>query len=115
MTRDAAVHPPPGDFTRLLDTERRLAGRLHAARAEAESIVARARAAAAQREAALAAQLETEERRMAERLTRERRKREREIVAAAEHEVEAFARVSTQRLKEIARTLAPRLLDDDGR
>jgi len=110
MTRDSV---PAGDLARLLDIERRLGERLQSARAEAEALVAHAREAAAQREAALAAQLDIEERRMGERLTRERRKREREIVVAAEHEVEAYARVSTQRLKAIARTLAPRLLDGE--
>jgi hypothetical protein len=111
MTRDPV---PAGELARLLDTERRLGQRLQSARAEAEALVAHAREAAAQREAALAAQLETDQRRMAERLTRERRKREREIAAAAERDVEAYERVSAPRLKEIARALAPRLLDDEG-
>ena len=111
MTRDS---PPAGDLARLLDTERRLGERLQAARAEAEALVAQARAAAEKREAALAAQLETDQRLMGERLERERRKREREIADAAQREVEAYERVSAERLKGIARALAPRLLDDES-
>ncbi|MGH7521403.1 MAG: hypothetical protein ACREMI_08995 [Gemmatimonadales bacterium] len=103
-----------GDLAQLLETERRLAERLQAAHVEAEALVAQARAAAERREATLAAQLEADQRLMGARLERERRKREREIEAAAEHEVEAYARVSTPRLKEIARILAPRLLADEG-
>jgi hypothetical protein len=110
MTRDPI---PAGDLARLLDTERRLAERLQAAHVEADALVAQERAAAERREAALAAQLEAEERLMDARLEQERRKREREIEAAAEHEVEVYAGVSTPRLKEIAQTLAPRLLDDE--
>jgi vacuolar-type H+-ATPase subunit H len=111
MTPDSV---PAGDLARLLDTERRLGERLQSARAEAEAVVAHARAAAEQREAALATQLETEQRRMGERLERERRKREREIADAAQREVETYQRVTRQRLAEIARALAPRLLDEEG-
>jgi vacuolar-type H+-ATPase subunit H len=111
MTR----HPvPAGDLARLLDTEHQLGERLRSARAEADVLVAHARAAAEQREAALAAELEAEQRLMGERLQRERRKREREIADAAQREVEAYQRVSNQRLAEIGRALAPRLLDDEG-
>jgi len=110
MTRDSV---PATNLTRLLDTERRLAERLQAARADAESVVAQARADVAQREAALAAELEADERRMTERLARERRKREREIADDAQRQIDAYAGVSTQRLSAVVRTLAPRLLDDE--
>lgn len=112
MTRESV---PAGDLARLLDTERRLGERLQSARAEAEALVAHAREAAVQREAALAAQLEADERLMSARLQRERRKREREIAAVAQREVEAFQRVSARRVAEVARIVAGRLLDEDSR
>ena len=114
MTRNSAVHAPPGDLTRLLDTERRLAERLRAARVDAEAVLARARSDAEQREATLAAELESDERSMAERLIGEREKREREIAADAQRQVGAYADVSDERLTTVARALAGRLLDDES-
>lgn len=114
MSRTRAVHPPPGDLTRLLATERHLAERLHAARAEAEALLVRARSDAEQREATLAAELELDQRRMAERLVRERRKREREIADDAQRQVSTYSDVSDERLTAIARGLARRLLDDES-
>ena len=114
MTRDSSVHPASGDLTRLLDTERRLAERLRAARAEAEAVLARALSDAEQREASLAAELDADQQRMAQRLVRERRKREREIADDAQRQVSAYADVSDERLTALARALARRLLDDES-
>ena len=96
----------------MLDTERQLAERLRAAGSEAEALLARARSDAEQREATLAAELESDQQRMAERLIRERRKREREIADDAQRQVSAYAGVSDERLTAIAHALAHRLLDD---
>lgn len=111
MTRDP-VHA--GDLARLLETERRLGERLQSARAEADVLVAHAREAAGQREALLAAELESDQRSMADRLLGERAKREQEIAVAAQRQVSAYADVSDERLTAIARTLARRLLDDES-
>lgn len=111
MTRDSVAAT---DLARLLETERRLGERLRASRAEAEALVERARLAAEQREAALAAEFELDERRMRERLTRERHKREREIAADAERQTETYRRVSSEELGKIARQLEHHLLDDEG-
>ncbi len=105
---------PAGDLARLLETERRLGERLRSARSEAEALVAQARADVAQREAALDAELEGDERRVTERLARDRRKREREIADEAERQVAAFAAVSAQRVRAVVRTLTQRLLDDES-
>jgi hypothetical protein len=110
MARDSV---PSTDLTRLLDTERRLAERLQSARAEAESVIARARADVAQREAALAAELEADERRMTERLALERRARERDIADEAERQVNAYAGLSAERLSATVHALARRLLEDE--
>ena len=113
MSRNPVVPPPSGDLTRLLDTERQLADRLRAARAEAEALLARARSDAGQREARLVAELELEERSLTERLIGERTTREREIAADAQRQVSAYADVSNERLTTIARALARRLLDEE--
>jgi vacuolar-type H+-ATPase subunit H len=114
MSRKSAVPPASGDLTRLLDTERRLAERLQAARAEAEVLLARARSDAEQREATLAAEQVSDQRSMADRLLGERAKREQEIAADAQRQVSAYVDVSEERLTAITRTLARRLLDDEG-
>ncbi len=114
MTRNSSVHPASGELTRLLETERQLAERLRAARAEAESVIVRARSDAEQREASLAAELDADQQRMAQRLIRERRKRERDIADDAQRQVSAYADVSDERLRAIARGLAHRLLDDES-
>lgn len=111
MARDPV---PAGDLARLLDTERRLAERLRSTHAEADAVIAQARVDAEQREAALAAELEADERRMTERLAGERRQREREVADDAQRQIDAYAGVSTKRLSALVRTLAPRLLDDEG-
>ena len=111
MTRDP-VHA--GDLARLLETERRLAERLESARAEADALVAHAREAAEQREATLAAELESDQRSMADRLLGERAKREQEIADAAQRQISAYADVSDERLTAVARALARRLLDDES-
>lgn len=111
MTRDSV---PTADLTRLLDMERLLGERLRAARAEAESVVARARTEIEQREASLATELEADERRMTERLGRERHKRELEVAADAQRQLDAYAGVSAQRLSAVVRTLARRLLDEES-
>ena len=98
----------------MLDTERQLAERLHAARSEAEALLVRARSDAEQREATLAAELESDQQRMTERLIRERRKREREIADDAQRQVSAYTDVSDARLTAIARALARRLVDDES-
>ena len=105
---------PAGDLARLLETERRLNEQLRAARAEAEALVTQAQTAASEREAALAAQLENEERLADERLARERKKREREIGDDARRQVEAYERIPATRLAELTTALAGRLLEEDG-
>ena len=112
MTHASSVHA--GDLERLLETERRLAELLQAARAEAEALVAQAQAAAAAREAALAASLEADERLADERLGGEHRKREREIADDAQRQIDAYQRIPASRLSEIAKTLTRRLLEEDG-
>jgi vacuolar-type H+-ATPase subunit H len=114
MSRNSAVQPPAGDLTRLLDTERWLAERLQAARSEAEALLARARSDVEQREATLAAELESDQRSMADRLLGERGKREQEIADAAQRQVSAYVDVSDERLTAIARALTRRLLDDES-
>ena len=97
----------------MLDTERQLAERLRAARAEAEALLVRARVNAAQREAKLAAELELDERSLTERLIGEREKHEREIADDAQRRLSAYADVSDERMTALARALARRLLDDE--
>ena len=111
MTGDP-VHA--GDLARLLETERRLGERLQSARAEAEALLAHAREAAEQCEATLAAELESDQRSMAERLLGERGRRDQEIADAAQRQVSAYADVSDERLTAITRALAHRLLDDES-
>lgn len=116
MPGDTSASPvPQNDLQRLLATERRLAERLAAARAERDRVVAEAEAAAKAREAALAADLEGAERRLRDTLTAERRQREQEIAAAAEREIASFEAVSQQRLAEIVQLLERRLLGEDDR
>lgn len=112
MTHASSVHP--GDLERLLETERRLGERLRAARAEADALVSRAQAAAVAREAALAAELEAEERLSDERLGREHREREREIADDAQRQIDAYQRIPAKRLSEIATRVTRRLLEEDG-
>jgi vacuolar-type H+-ATPase subunit H len=110
MTRDSV---PARDLARLLATERRLDERLHAAQTEAELLVTHAREDAERREAALAAELERDEQRLTERVTRDRRKREQEIADAATRQIAAYRDVSPERLALLARQLGNRLLDDE--
>lgn len=112
MTHASSVHT--GDLQRLLEIERRLGERLRAARAEAETFVVQAQTAVAAREAALAAALEAEERLADERLAREQRQREGEIADDAQRQVDAYERIPARRLSEIAKTLARRLVEEDG-
>ncbi|HET9386757.1 MAG TPA: hypothetical protein VFO67_16610 [Gemmatimonadales bacterium] len=111
MTHAASVQV--GDLARLLETERRLGEQLRAARAEADVLVAQAQAAAERGEAALAAELEAEERLADERLGREYRKREQELADDAQRQIEAYAGIPATRLAEVARTLSRRLLEED--
>lgn len=111
MTHASSVQA--GDLARLLETERRLGERLRAARAEADALEAQAQTAAERRDAALAADLEDEERLADERLSGEQRKREREIADDAQRQIEAYQRIPARRLTELAKTLADRLLEED--
>lgn len=112
MTHASSVHA--GDLARLLETERRLGEQLRATRAEADVLVAQAQAAAEQGEAALAAELEAEERLADERLGHEYRLREQEIADDAQRQVEAYAGIPARRLAEVALTLSRRLLEEDA-
>ena len=105
---------PQQDLARLLETERQLAERLRSARAEADALVARAHADVLQREAALAAELESEEQRLMERIAQERQQRQREIADAGRREVEFYERVPEERLADISRQLRGRLLGDES-
>jgi vacuolar-type H+-ATPase subunit H len=102
--------PPQGDLTRLLETERRLDERLSAARTAGETLVARAEADARRREAALEAELETEERRLDQTLAAERQARAAEIVENARRTAAAYEAVEPGRLAAVARHLAERFL-----
>jgi prophage DNA circulation protein len=104
---------PQNDLQRLLATERRLADRLAAARAERDRVIAAAETAAQAREAALAADLESAEGRLREALAAEQRQREQEIARAAEREVAAYEAVPQSRLAEIVQLLQRRLLDEE--
>ena len=104
------VPAPEGDLARLLDTERRLEERLHAARAESAALVAQAQQQGAQHDAALEAQLTEAARLLDDDLAAERRRRTAEIAEAADREVQAYERVSAARLAAVARALAERLL-----
>jgi hypothetical protein len=106
--------PHQGDLVRLLETERQLEARLMEARAEAKALVARAQTEAEGRETALAAELEAEERRLGDALEVERRRREAEIAEAASREAETYERVPAARLAAVARSLARRLVDQEG-
>ena len=112
MTHASSVHA--GDLERLLETERRLGERLRAARAEADALVTQAQAAAVARDAALAGELESEERLADERLGREHSEREREIADDAQRQIDAYERIPARRLSEIAKHLARRLLKEEG-
>ena len=113
MTRadpTSTVAPPPqGDLARLLETEQRLEERLRAARAEAEALVAQARRDAETRDAALAAEIAAEEKRVADALETERRRREAEIAADAEREALEYERAPAALLSAVARALADRI------
>lgn len=104
---------PSSDLARLLETERRFGEQLRAARAEADVLVAQAQAAAERGEAALAAELEAEERLADERLGREYRTREQEIADDAQRQVEAYTGIPASRLAEVALALSRRLLEED--
>jgi hypothetical protein len=92
----------------LLATERRLEERLRAARAERDQVIARAQAAAESRERAVAAELELEQRRLADGLEAERRQGEQDIAAAAERQAAAFEGIPPESVAAIARDLALR-------
>lgn len=104
------VPAPQGDLARLLDTERRLEERLHAARAESAALVADAQRAAAQEEATLESQLAEAGRQLDESLAAEAQRRTAEIAEAAAGEVRAYERVSAARLAAVAAALAERFL-----
>ncbi len=105
---------PQGDLARLLETERRLEERLHAARAEAEALVARAQQEADRQGAALEAELADGARRLEESLAAEGRRRTAEMADAAAREAEAYERVTAARLAAVARALAERFLVGEG-
>jgi len=104
------------DLERLLATERRLAEQLTAARGASEVLIAEADAQAKAREQALDAELEREQRRLADSLAEEQRHGEREIAATADQQVAAFAAVPPDVVTGLARELALRFLArEDGR
>lgn len=98
----------------MLETERRLEERLHAARAEADALVAGAEQEAERQEAALAAELADGARSVDENLAAEGRRRAAEIAEAAAGEAQAYERVTAARLAAVARTLAERFLVGEG-
>jgi vacuolar-type H+-ATPase subunit H len=106
----ASPSPPQGEFTRLLETERRLAERVQQARMEADGIVAAAQAEAAQREAALAAEVAAAREALDQAFDTERQKRAAEIAAAAAREAAAFERIPAERVAAVARGLAEQVL-----
>jgi len=104
------VTAPPSDLARLLDTERGLEERLHAARAASAAVVARAQETAAHEEETLEGELAEAARQLDERLAAEGRARLAEIAEGADREVQGYERVPAARLAAVARRLAERLL-----
>ncbi len=104
--------PPNGsDLARLLETEARLEGELARAREEATRLVTAARADAAAREAALAADLETASRQLEATVEAERELRHRGIAEGAAREAERFDRVGPEQVAALARYVLGRVIE----
>jgi hypothetical protein len=115
--RSSSVPAPLGsdsDLARLIDTEQQLATRLEAARSECTAIVARARAATAQAEAQLPADVATEVARVADRLERETARRIAAIRQDATGRAARYA-AATENAEVMARALIDWMLAPDGR
>lgn len=99
-----------GDLARLLDTEARLEEMLRHAREEAAGLVAHARAAAAEREAALAADLEALGRTLEASIAEERHRHEEKLADSARREAQAFDEAGPDRIEALARYVVERVI-----
>lgn len=92
-----------GDLGRLLSAEAQSEELLRRATDEAAGLVAAARATAAKRQAALAAELDADGRRLEQDIASERRTREAEIAERAVREARAFDEIGADRIEALAR------------
>jgi vacuolar-type H+-ATPase subunit H len=99
-----------GDLGRLLAAEARLETMLADARAEAARLVAEARAAAAARETGLDAEIEREAAALDARLSAERAGREAEIAAQAEASARRYDAIGQPRVGALAARVVERLV-----
>jgi hypothetical protein len=98
------------DLARLLETEARLEEMLRGTREEATGLVAAAREAAVAREAALAAQVEADGRRLEETLHADYERRVADAAAAAGREAERLDRVGDEQVAVLARHVVSRVI-----
>ena len=101
-----------GELSRLLETEERLDVLLQRAHREAEELVAAARRAAAERDAALATELAAAERQQAEAIEAERVRWEALIADAARRAVQRYETIDAPRIATLARRVVERLLEE---
>ena len=108
-----ACHPDRRGFVdldRLIATEQRLDEALRRAREEAAGLVQAAQAAAGQREAELAAELEATAQRFAAETAAERERREREVREEAAARVARYEAIPAGRITQAARDVVDRLV-----
>jgi vacuolar-type H+-ATPase subunit H len=102
------------ELERLIETERRLDDLLQQAREQAAAMVQEARDAAAQREAAVDAELAAAAGKAEATLAAERERVAAEIVTAARDQVARYDGVDEPRVQAAARLVVERLLSDGG-
>ena len=101
---------PEGDLARLLKTEARLDEVLRRAQEESAALVAAARSKAADREASLAVEIETEGRRLEADIASERARRETEVADATRHGVQRFEAVTADDVEVFAKYVVDRVI-----
>lgn len=106
-----AREPDPG-LARLLETEARLRRLLEAREAEARRIIEAARAAAKEREEGAERELAEAESVLRERVRHEVERERREILAAAVERVRRWRHARRERVPELARWVAARILEE---
>jgi hypothetical protein len=97
-------------LARLLDTEGRLEEALRSAREEAAALVARAREAAAAREAALTADIERLGRTLESSVAEEQHRQEHDLAEAARREARAFDETGPEQIETLARYVVERVI-----
>jgi hypothetical protein len=97
-------------LARLLDTEARLEEALRHTREEAAGLVARAREAAAAREATLTADIERLGRELETSIAEERRRHEEELAESARREARVFDEAGPDRIQVLARFVVERVI-----